>query len=243
MRYLILAMLLLLALAACERAPQVSSFEECAEAGYPVMESYPRQCSTDEQTFIENIKQTPEFFQCTQNQMEAEFCTLEYAPVCGMVDNGIRCVTTPCPSTDAQTFSNVCAACTNEVYGYYPGSCESQTFVVCQETATGFSPEDYAKDVGGICVDVCPGNYDAFTTQTGIELCIMHYGDEQITQWNTCKRSSADCDCVKAYETTKGESIDDAKYRCVPEMYSERLLFRAGIDRLDKNGEQSVLIA
>ncbi|HAG27319.1 TPA: hypothetical protein DCG61_00840 [Patescibacteria group bacterium] len=36
---------------------KVSNFEECVEAGNPVMESYPRQCSSDGQTFVEEIKQ------------------------------------------------------------------------------------------------------------------------------------------------------------------------------------------
>jgi len=36
--------------------PQVSNFEECANAGYPIMESYPRQCRTpDGRTFVEDI--------------------------------------------------------------------------------------------------------------------------------------------------------------------------------------------
>ena len=35
---------------------QVSSFEECKNAGYPIMESYPEQCRTpDGKTFTENI--------------------------------------------------------------------------------------------------------------------------------------------------------------------------------------------
>ena len=35
---------------------EISNFEECVAAGYVVMESYPRQCRTeDNQTFIENI--------------------------------------------------------------------------------------------------------------------------------------------------------------------------------------------
>ena len=35
---------------------QVASFEECVSAGYPIMESYPRQCSTPEgKTFAEDI--------------------------------------------------------------------------------------------------------------------------------------------------------------------------------------------
>lgn len=34
----------------------INSFEECVSAGYPVLESYPRQCKTpDGQTFIEDI--------------------------------------------------------------------------------------------------------------------------------------------------------------------------------------------
>ncbi len=36
--------------------PVVLSFEDCAEAGYPVMESYPRQCKTpDGRTYAEEI--------------------------------------------------------------------------------------------------------------------------------------------------------------------------------------------
>lgn len=34
---------------------EISNFMECVEAGYPVMESYPRQCRIDEQIFIEDI--------------------------------------------------------------------------------------------------------------------------------------------------------------------------------------------
>jgi hypothetical protein len=34
--------------------PKVTSFEECAKAGYPVMESYPRQCTVaGGKTFVE----------------------------------------------------------------------------------------------------------------------------------------------------------------------------------------------
>lgn len=33
----------------------IATFEECAAAGYPVMESYPRQCRADGKTFVENV--------------------------------------------------------------------------------------------------------------------------------------------------------------------------------------------
>lgn len=38
----------------------VTNFEECVSAGQPVMESYPRQCRVNDQTFIENIGNTIE---------------------------------------------------------------------------------------------------------------------------------------------------------------------------------------
>jgi hypothetical protein len=40
--------------------PVVTSFETCASAGYPVMESFPRQCKTpDGRTYAEEIKVNP----------------------------------------------------------------------------------------------------------------------------------------------------------------------------------------
>ncbi len=36
--------------------PKVNSFEECAKLGYPIMESYPRQCSSpDGKFFVETM--------------------------------------------------------------------------------------------------------------------------------------------------------------------------------------------
>jgi len=48
---------------------------------------------------------------------------------------------------------------------------------------------------------------------------------------------------VKAGETTRREQIDDAKYRCVPDIYAERLLFTSGQDKTDENGQRYVSIA
>jgi hypothetical protein len=54
-----------------------------------------------------------------------QMCTMQYDPVCAEVDNGIRCIKAPCPSTDRKTYSNACAACSDpKTYGYWPGSCE-----------------------------------------------------------------------------------------------------------------------
>lgn len=45
----------------------INSFEECVEAGNPVMESYPRQCRTAEgQLFVEEIKENNDGTMCIQ---------------------------------------------------------------------------------------------------------------------------------------------------------------------------------
>ncbi len=53
----------------------VTSFEECVEAGFPVMESHPRQCRANGELFVEEIPEvtpspistspTPELIACT----------------------------------------------------------------------------------------------------------------------------------------------------------------------------------
>ena len=53
-----------------------------------------------------------------------KFCNRMYAPVCATRDTGIRCVTTPCDSTEKMTFSNACVACADpKVYYHEPGKC------------------------------------------------------------------------------------------------------------------------
>ena len=53
-----------------------------------------------------------------------EVCTREFRPVCGNVDTGIRCVTTPCPSHEYKTASNACTACTDKsIDGYWLNAC------------------------------------------------------------------------------------------------------------------------
>jgi hypothetical protein len=70
--------------------------------------------------------QTPEFTLCPDTN-RPQVCTTEYNPVCGQVDNGIRCIRAPCPSTDNRTYANGCVACSNpKVYGYWQGECVTQ---------------------------------------------------------------------------------------------------------------------
>src|SRR3989338_3658602 len=170
--------------AGCATSIGIASFEECVEAGNPVMESYPRQCRADGRTFVEEVNGTvelgsPEFSQCGEDRPGA--CTLEYNPVCALKENSIRCVTSPCPSFDAVTMGNACTACGDlSAMGHYPGACEDSRFVVCETSATGFDISRLAADSGWICLDVCPGNYDSYLTQIGAEMCILHYGAREI---------------------------------------------------------------
>lgn len=53
-----------------------------------------------------------------------EMRTRDYRPVCATRDSGIRCVTTPCPSTELKTYSNACSACSDvQVMGFTQGPC------------------------------------------------------------------------------------------------------------------------
>lgn len=61
---------------------------------------------------------------CSPESRQAQACTMIYAPVCAVVDTGIRCITAPCPSTKLVKFSNACVACKDRsTIGYYPGEC------------------------------------------------------------------------------------------------------------------------
>ena len=98
----------------------IKNFEECAAAGYPVLESYPRQCRTpDGRFFVEQISNGQVF--CKPEDREAEACIEIYQPVCGWFDpEKIQCIRYPC----AQTFGNSCFACMDENVLYYTeGEC------------------------------------------------------------------------------------------------------------------------
>jgi len=79
-----------------EKVPQITSFQECMDAGYPIMESYPRQCNADGNNFIEDIEPIQEPLE----EEEAVFCTMD-AKECpdgsyvGRV--GPSCEFAPCP--------------------------------------------------------------------------------------------------------------------------------------------------
>lgn len=64
----------------------------------------------------------PDAVACSDPRPQA--CTREYRPVCAERDNGVRCVTAPCNSTERKTYSNGCTACSDPlVYSHVPGAC------------------------------------------------------------------------------------------------------------------------
>ena len=59
---------------------------------------------------------------CTNSR--PEMCTMIYEPVCATRDTGIRCVTTPCPSSEQKTMSSSCTACSDpKVSSWVKGEC------------------------------------------------------------------------------------------------------------------------
>jgi len=55
------------------------------------------------------------------------FCPLNYDPVCGRKDTGIRCITTPCDSTEDITYGNSCQLGADNAEFLYEGECRVET--------------------------------------------------------------------------------------------------------------------
>jgi hypothetical protein len=72
---------------------------------------------------VQNPSDQSNLIACTDEQKTAEFCTQQYAPVCGLQE--VQCVTTPCDPIP-QTYSNICTACaTVGVISYAAGECSA----------------------------------------------------------------------------------------------------------------------
>ncbi len=93
--------------------PTVSNFDECIAAGNPAMESYPRQCRHEDQTFTEVI----------EIPGDEKPCTKEYMPVCGEVQ--VQCIKAPCPPLKT-TYPNRCMAENAGAQDIQEGSCQEE---------------------------------------------------------------------------------------------------------------------
>ncbi len=93
--------------------------------------------ATEKEVNPEQMVQDEGFVQCSTPR--PEICYELYQPVCAARDNGLRCVTTPCPSTEIATYSNDCKACADPaVQGFVTGgACKGSELSV-----------DLLKDVG-----------------------------------------------------------------------------------------------
>jgi hypothetical protein len=132
---------MMLAVAACTSSSEITNFEECEAAGNPIMESYPRQCAANGETFTEEIDaiecddetmtycpslgECVRVFQteCAEYQeyyKEPSICTREYMPVCGSVNipssEGVE--------TMRVTFGNSCEANAVDATEITQGMCD-----------------------------------------------------------------------------------------------------------------------
>jgi len=121
--YIGIALLTLNACTPAIESPTVTNFEECVAAGNPIMESYPRQCSDQDQTFFEEIEKDPSLPTPPNLPLDSRNqkpCTREYQPVCGEVQ--VQCIKAPCPPIKT-TFSNRCEAENAGVKNATEGAC------------------------------------------------------------------------------------------------------------------------
>lgn len=95
MKLPIFVSLFVLTLAGCTNT--IDSFQECANAGYPVMESYPRQCRADGQTFTEHIDGEKRYISENLDDCRAMLFECELNERAFFDNTGCGCVTQTTP--------------------------------------------------------------------------------------------------------------------------------------------------
>jgi putative hemolysin len=132
----------------CQQKESVNDFESCMNAGYPIMESYPRKCRGPEETYTEELdigtcendsdcklpmefamsSKCPYEVRCVDNVCEVycpwegdkTYCTPEQrnAEICTMQYEPV------CGQPSGETYSNPCTACLNSDVEYWTeGEC------------------------------------------------------------------------------------------------------------------------
>jgi len=124
---------------------QITSFEECLQAGNPVMESYPRQCRSESGLFVEDISDRVEKEAvcdgppdvCPETVTCSDGFVTEDVEVCGRVN--VVCIQAPCDPVE-ETFRNRCEARDRGAFDLKAGSCEywreADTFIQTQGPVT-----------------------------------------------------------------------------------------------------------
>ena len=109
---------LLLLAAACSQTPVATTPEPSApEASAPIAEAPAAAPATTPPAQARN-----EPMLC--HDPRPRVCTMIYDPVCATRDTGVRCITTPCPSSELKTMSSGCSACSDaKVLSYVKGEC------------------------------------------------------------------------------------------------------------------------
>lgn len=140
----------------------VSNFEECVAAGYPVMESYPRQCSDGTQTFEEKVIMPEPYPLETKPGAAADLIEREQDGCVITGCNGEVCVSeevsqvmgiTPCIYKPEFACYEV-AICGKDASGECAWQ-ETSEFAACIEdvrTETG-SAKEVPFELGGACTD------------------------------------------------------------------------------------------
>jgi|GEM_PF-862030 len=242
----------LVLIASCAKAP-VETPPTTEPTTPPVVETPP---------IVETAPVVDDYKACSDVSRNAEICPSDYDPVCADMDNGIRCVTFPCPNVDKKTFPNVCNACKNpKTYGYVKGACVQETVPPVEVTPTalcGDLDQHLAGEYGYTCATQCPDGQDSYTAPFGLKVCITHYGVSEFQTLNACTKKG-DCDpgdtCGYALLTTTKEklywsgSIKDNNnqpvqaLRCLPPEYVEFAKNNAGLTAVDENGRKTVIRA
>lgn len=196
----------------------------------------------------QEVLANPNFTECGDSRPEV--CTLQYDPVCAVIDTGVRCVTEPCPSYEIQTMGNSCSACSNtNVIGYIPGECAVDREDGSDQMFPGEGEFVLCKDGGCQIVDECPAGYDEFASQIG-PACQRAVTKQLVEQWEMCETSlacSEDEFCTFIDHGTsdrqfKWDSPEEA-WRCMPQDYNSYLIHGSGMTTRDEFGRESTMIA
>jgi len=87
-------------------------------------------------------------------------CTMQYVPVCGKKDTGVRCIKAPCPSFETKTYSNSCMLGADKAEYLYEGECKDESpTTVTPKPVTGGGTVAVDVDVSGDTeapIDVAP---------------------------------------------------------------------------------------